>query len=95
MPIANDIWLEQLRPNEAQSIVASFNLHAQPQGDPSSVGLPFIMSVQGIGDLVFGFVCCLKGQAIYSASLADQVSDQGQTPEHAELVCSEFLRAFP
>lgn len=95
MPIANEVWIEQIRPGEAKSIVASFDLSAQSDGDPASMGRPFVITIEGLGALEFSFVCCVKGQAIYSASLADQVSAEGQLPERAELLCSELLRAFP
>ncbi len=92
MPIANDIWIEPIRPDEDSSIVASFVLADQTLDDPARTGKPFQMPIEGIGDVAFNFVCCIKGQAIYSASLPDQVGDQDRNPVRAELLCRELLR---
>ena len=92
MPLAKEIWIEKIRPGEEASIVASFDLHEQAQGDPTGVGKPFAMPVQGIGEVWFQFVCCIKGQAIYSARLPNPEADQGQTPEPSRLVYRELLR---
>lgn len=93
MPIANEIWIEQIRPEEAPSIVASFKLSDQSSHDTAGRGAPFTTEIVGFGIVVFSFVCCLKGQAIYSASLSNPGSDQGPTPERVELLCSELLKA--
>ena len=95
MPIASDVWVEVIRPKEAPSIVASFVLKDQAQGDPAGIGKPFIMEIDGLGEVVFSFVACVKGQAIYSASLPDQAIGQDQSPVRARLVCQEFLREAP
>lgn len=95
MPIAHEIWIEQIKPGEARSIVASFELSKQCDGDPAALGLPFMIAIEGIGDVVFSFVCCLKGRSIYSASLEGLVSAPTQIPERAELLCSELLMASP
>lgn len=93
MPIADEVWIEQIRPGEAQSIVASFELARQADGDPVASGQPFLMAIEGLGDVVFAFVCCLKGRSIYSASLRDLESSQGQIPVRAELLCSVLPKA--
>lgn len=93
MPIAKEIWLEQIRPGEAKSLVATFDLLDQPVDDPAGEGKPFSVPFNGIGTITFSFVCCLKGQAIYSATLSNQGFGQDQTPERAELLCSRLLRA--
>lgn len=95
MPIAKEIWIETIRPKEGPSVVASFDLYEQGQGDPARTGQAFSMEMEGFGEVVFSFVCCLKGQAIYSASLANLATDLAQTPERAQLLCSELLRASP
>lgn len=92
MPLAKEIWIEKIRPGEEDSIVASFDLFEQAQGDPAGVGKPFAMPVQGIGEVWFQFVCCIKGQAIYSATLPSLEAGQGQSPEPAQLIYRELLR---
>lgn len=95
MPFAKEIWFEQIGPEEPISLVAAFDLGEQSKGDPSRHGRPFVMDVHGIGEVVFSFVCCLKGQAIYSASLSDPAVDQGRSPEPARLLCRALLKASP
>jgi hypothetical protein len=85
MPIANDIWVEQLRPDEGPSLVASFRLADISGYETAGRGAPFTTEITGFGVVLFSFVCCIKG--IYSASLSNPESDQGPTPERAELLC--------
>ncbi len=91
MPIAREIWIETIRPRESASIIAAFVLSDQPDGDPARMAKPFVMPVEGFGDVRFSFVACLKGQAIYSASLEGLEQDQGPSPARAELLCRELL----
>lgn len=93
MPIASDIWIEAIRPKEAPSLVAAFDLSDQPNDDPARLAQSFAMAVEGFGDVRFDFVACIKGRAIYSASLKGPEHGQGQPPERAELLCRELLRA--
>lgn len=95
MPIAQDIWIEAIRPREAASIVAVFALSDQPDGDPARIAEPFVMPIEGFGDVRFSFVACIKGQAIYSASLEGLVRGQVPHPERVELVCRELLTGLP
>lgn len=95
MPIARDIWIEAIRPKEAPSLVAAFDLSDQPNDDPARLAQPFAMAVQGFGEVRFDFVACIKGQAIYSASLEGQEHGQGQPPECAELMCRDLLTVAP
>lgn len=92
MPIANDIWIEPIRPHEESSLVAAFELSEQPHDDPARTGRSFQMKIEGLGDVVFDFVCCVKGQAIYSASLPDRAGDPDRNPVRAELSSRELLR---
>ncbi len=91
MPIAADIWIEPIRPNEDSSLVAAFEIAEQPHDDPARTGQSFQMKIEGLGDVAFDFVCCVKGQAIYSASLPNLAGDQDRHPVHAELLSRELL----
>lgn len=95
MPIAKEVWIEPIRPKEQPSLVAVFNLSDQAVGDPSRSGQPFQMDIEGFGDVTFNFICCIKGQAIYSASLSSLAIDRALHPERVELLCRELLRGLP
>lgn len=64
MPVARDMWIEAIRPDESPALIAALDLCGQPFGDPARLVQPFAMTVEGFGDVRFDFVVCIKGQAI-------------------------------
>lgn len=91
MPIAQSIWFETLRPQEKPSLVAAFDTSQQTADDPARMGDAFVMEVEGLGDVEFHFVACIKGRSIFAAKHPDQECSRGHSPERAQLFCQELL----